>query len=362
MLLDAMAAELLGAVPAVGRAAVSAALAHPLVDRLRRVAQCGAVPALRAVTRYDHSVGTATLAARAARASGATAREATAVALAGLLHDAGHGPYSHAFDEQYEPAEPLPVHEHRGARLAADVLAETAPGLVAWVQHCIAPDAFPCPDARRAFLGEIVANHRHGIDVDKLDYVRRDATAAHLEAAAPYDAAATAEAAYVDADGHWNHARAADVALVLHARQMLHDDVYSCPAACAVHAAVGELLAELDAVRAADACVPPRARCGFRRSVRHAAADARWWAGFDDNFVGRVAGSAAPECARAAALARGILHAEGALRRGCACCAARAGAPRELGHGGGAGAQRPAARLVGGAGGWACGRGLAPAA
>jgi len=78
------------------------------VQRLRDLRQLGTahyVYACATHTRFDHSVGVAHLALHMCRrlkerypTYGATSKDVLCVALAGLLHDTGHGPFSHLYE------------------------------------------------------------------------------------------------------------------------------------------------------------------------------------------------------------------------------------------------------------------------
>lgn len=82
-----------------------AAMATRLFQRLHRVAQCGnlrlAWPSA-AHTRFAHSVGTAHLADEYSRRLAFRPRLRRAFGLAALLHDVGHGPFSHVFEMAIE--------------------------------------------------------------------------------------------------------------------------------------------------------------------------------------------------------------------------------------------------------------------
>ena len=89
--------------------AAAALLDTPAVQRLRRVRQLGTVPLVYPSanhTRFEHSLGVYHLATRALDSLGIGGRAADRVAAAALLHDVGHGPFSHTL-------EPL-VHRHTG--------------------------------------------------------------------------------------------------------------------------------------------------------------------------------------------------------------------------------------------------------
>ena len=80
----------------------------PWFQRLRNVKQLGATYYMfpgASHNRFEHSIGTAYLSQKVVRHLKKEQPELvidedieTAITLAGLLHDLGHGPYSHAFD------------------------------------------------------------------------------------------------------------------------------------------------------------------------------------------------------------------------------------------------------------------------
>ena len=183
-------------------------------------------------TRKEHSIGVAHLAGVAATHLRACQPELCiddedilCVKLAGLVHDIGHGPFSHMFEEfihkhgrelaakgqteetreqAREEARPFTEWTHErmcepilrqliedpanGIRIA-DYFKESDPErrlrfVVALVNGLGDDDPWPSdlgPDLKsKRFLFDIVNNKRNGIDVDKLDYLARDALAAGL--------------------------------------------------------------------------------------------------------------------------------------------------------------------------------------
>ncbi|KAK7043859.1 hypothetical protein VNI00_008024 [Paramarasmius palmivorus] len=128
-----------------------------------------------------------------------TDRDIECVEIAGLCHDLGHGPWSHAFDGLFIP-EMIPdttwTHE-QGSEMMLDYLIEDnniniAEADVNFIKdliigerrRCSQYEAFknlpssilivPLNRDEKAFLFEIVANKRNGLDVDKFDYIQRD--------------------------------------------------------------------------------------------------------------------------------------------------------------------------------------------
>ena len=144
-----------------------ALLDSPALQRLRYIHQLGfsylVYPGANH-TRFEHSLGTMYLADVASRKFGLSDAERTLVTAAALLHDIGHGPFSHASEpilEQllhrtHDDIEGI-VHEQVG-----DVLR----------QHGIDPDEICAVVNGHHALSGII----HGdLDVDRMDYLLRDA-------------------------------------------------------------------------------------------------------------------------------------------------------------------------------------------
>ena len=162
-------------------------LATPEVQRLRRIRQLGvaslAFPGAEH-TRFAHAIGSAhvmnrliqrlravegDLAPRRPPARQETAREALAAA---LLHDVGHGPLSHLFEDAVVGA---PPHEEWSTRIILDgdsevsrILAAEDPHLPARVAELVL-GRHECAYLARAVSGTL--------DVDRCDYLLRDAHA-----------------------------------------------------------------------------------------------------------------------------------------------------------------------------------------
>jgi HD superfamily phosphohydrolase len=148
--------------------AAAALLDTPAVQRLRRVRQLGTVPLVYPSanhTRFEHSLGVYHLATRALDSLGIGGRAADRVAAAALLHDVGHGPFSHTL-------EPL-VHRH------TDHYHDEVGGLLAdgAVGDILRDRGLDPGRIARLIRGE----GRYGglisgeLDVDRMDYLVRDA-------------------------------------------------------------------------------------------------------------------------------------------------------------------------------------------
>ena len=146
-----------------------AVLDTPAVQRLRYVRQLGhafLVYPGATHTRFEHALGAYHLARRVVTELGQLdTDEGLAIRLAALLHDIGHYPFSHALEEAG-----LPHHERLAARhLRSGELAQVLDRLRVPADRLLALIQGTSPSK----LASLVSG---SIDVDKLDYLSRDAT------------------------------------------------------------------------------------------------------------------------------------------------------------------------------------------
>ncbi len=145
----------------------------PLVDsstvqRLRRIHQLGTAHLVYPGAhhrRFEHSLGASHLAQRLALALGLGADEVRTLRAAALLHDVGHGPFSHAFEE---------LLKETGRRHE-----ETSVDLIRWGpladllrQGGLDPVAVADAVLGQGVLGPVVSG---SLDADRMDYLLRDA-------------------------------------------------------------------------------------------------------------------------------------------------------------------------------------------
>jgi HD superfamily phosphohydrolase len=173
-------------------------------QRLRRLKQLGMAYYVfpgASHNRFEHSLGVAHLAYRFAnqlwhaqpQELEVDRGDIRVVGLAGLCHDLGHGPFSHVFDREFLRQKGITTWEHEdmSAKMLdhivdenhIDVFSENdlnrikkliTSGHVAPSNSPECGARSPSPSENR-WLGEIVANGRNSIDVDKFDYLARDA-------------------------------------------------------------------------------------------------------------------------------------------------------------------------------------------
>ena len=144
-------------------------LEHPYFQRLRRISQMGlsylVYPGARH-SRFEHALGAMYLMNKTVtvlRKKGVVISEAEkeALSIAILLHDIGHGPFSHALEESFL----LETHHEALSLGYMELLNEQFEGKLS-----LAIQIFN-GQYKRKFMGQLVASQ---LDIDRLDYLKRD--------------------------------------------------------------------------------------------------------------------------------------------------------------------------------------------
>ncbi len=240
-----------GGVP--GEASESDLIDAAWLQRLRRIHQLQSawwVFATAEHSRFQHALGAMHLAGDWTRhlypTLAATHRQTPSIALveetmrmAGLLHDVGHGPFGHFFDENYLDTWGID-HEVIGRAIVSGPLAELISALRAsptadfatgehidprWVAYLISPAdlaGFKAPGWLSALKPAMVGP----FSADNMDYVPRDAYICGV-AAGPVDVQRILHYSFISEQGLTVHAHGAEALyMFLSARLYLYHQVY----------------------------------------------------------------------------------------------------------------------------------------
>jgi len=140
----------------------------PAVQRLRHVKQLGTVQLVYPSanhTRFEHSLGVYHLASRALDHLGIEGKRADRIEAAAMLHDTGHGPFSHNL-ESLTHRRTGKYHDDVGELLATGAVGEVLR------DHDLDPDRVAAIVAGEGPYAGLVSGE---LDVDRMDYLVRDA-------------------------------------------------------------------------------------------------------------------------------------------------------------------------------------------
>jgi HD superfamily phosphohydrolase len=144
-------------------------LDSPEMQRLRRIRQLGLssiVYPSATHTRFQHSLGVMHLAGRFAERLGLDERRTRELRIAGLLHDSGHGPFSHVSERIAEKKGKS--HEDFSCKVV-ESLEDT---------YSVEPERVKKIIHGELEIGQVVAGD---IDADRMDYLMRDSHSSGLE-------------------------------------------------------------------------------------------------------------------------------------------------------------------------------------
>jgi len=135
-------------------------------------------------TRFEHSIGVSHLAGKMIESIRKnnpelkiTDRQIELTRIAGLLHDIGHGPYSHLYDD-YVKGPKEKDHEERGCKLIREMVKKYNLSIkkteLSEIISMINPKDTKRKKKTKMWNYQIVANKVNQLDVDKMDYIQRD--------------------------------------------------------------------------------------------------------------------------------------------------------------------------------------------
>ena len=196
----------------------------PAVQRLRRVTQLGTVKYVYPSanhTRFEHSLGVYHLATRALDNLGVEGVAAERIRAAALLHDVGHGPFSHNVESV--------VYRHTGKYHddVEDLVTTGAVGRVL-VDHDIDPREVADLVRGEGRYGQLVSGE---LDVDRMDYLVRDAHHTGVPYGTIDHERLVRELAFVDGELVLREGNVQTAESLLLARALMNPTVYAHPVA-----------------------------------------------------------------------------------------------------------------------------------
>jgi len=199
-------------------------------------------------TRAEHSIGVAHLAGAMMRSLREnqpelpiTDRLIELVQIAGLVHDIGHGPFSHVFDN-YKLWPHAPEHEARGCHIFRTLVFKYNIPLSKEEENMIIN--MICPTANNDWRYQIVANARNQIDVDKIDYIIRDCYHIGLTCGSDFTRIVT-QCRVIDNTICFPEKIRYNIFTLFTTRYRLHKQIYNHPTVIAYEFIVVEILKEI---------------------------------------------------------------------------------------------------------------------
>jgi putative nucleotidyltransferase with HDIG domain len=162
---------------------------HLFFRRLRKIEQLGTLAqrsGRRGYSRHEHSLSVAKTAVRIGKKFSVSAHCLEALEVAALLHDVGHGIFSHAFDDLLRDRGIESSHETRSLQMVRFIGTDFKwpDDFIQAVQELIAGSKLPWRNKLVPFEFRFVINSPDTrVDADRLSYLPRDAAIFGVEGA-----------------------------------------------------------------------------------------------------------------------------------------------------------------------------------
>ncbi len=242
-------------------------------QRLRRLKQLGMTYYVfpgASHNRFEHSLGVAHLAQKFATQLWSfqgseldvDRSDIHVVELAGLCHDLGHGPFSHVFEREFLRRKGITDwdHEDMSAKMLEYLIDDNYIDAISNDElnqvkkfitsgHGIGAQEAGKPTAgggsSKRWLSEIVANGRNSIDVDKFDYLARDAMYCGVNLSCNFNRLMQFSKVIGD-EICYKYTEYMNLYELFHARALMHRSVYTHKKAKAIEFMVVDALLEAD--------------------------------------------------------------------------------------------------------------------
>lgn len=246
------------------------------LGKLRQLGSCSNIFPNATHTRMSHSLGVSHLARMftlALQQSEPDLKEYQTefdlLEIAGACHDLGHGPFGHMFQDIVVPTllgEDLDEckggndrkhvweHEQMSIDMVQYIIDLNGIDLdgnhISFIKQAIQPQS-------KSFLFDIVANTTHGIDIDKMDYIRRDMFHLGMSGDEWVEDSIFRQGAMKIVDGTvgFHISSRKSMRKMLRNRRMLHETVYKHSDAMAVSFMVSDALVHANSYLRLDECI-----------------------------------------------------------------------------------------------------------
>lgn len=228
------------------------------VKRLKRIKQLGLLDHVfpsASHSRFEHSVGVSYLAEKYINlletnspGFNPTSQDKLCVKLAGLLHDVGHGPFSHVYDN-IVIGDSGKKHEIRSRDIVEYIFQEVGTHkdfksayLIDTIKEMIEPLT---DDYKRNPIYNIVNNSINSIDVDKMDYLRRDPR--HIGLDYSFDPSRILnKSTVINNEIIYNSSISSNILDMFMTRYRFHKDIYNHKTVKLIEVMLGDALLQAD--------------------------------------------------------------------------------------------------------------------
>ncbi len=186
------------------------------------------------------------------------------IKIGGLVHDLGHGPFSHLFDDwlhknpNLDKSNTFLEHENRSIELFKNIIGSTNINInnnVYKLSDFITQDAFefiseiinPNEKTPTNYIFQIISNTLNGLDVDKLDYIYRDSF--YLGSGMPFDLGRIiSHAKVINGNICFPEKVSYDIYRVFRARYDLHKQFYNHKTVICIEHMITNIMDKMDSL------------------------------------------------------------------------------------------------------------------
>ncbi len=169
------------------------------------------------------------------------------IKIAALCHDIGHGPYSHTFDDVFNTR-----HEERSCEMIHKIIKNDTilsemihDDEIRFIQNLINP----CYDIHKGFVYQIVSNTLNGLDVDKFDYIARDARLT-INALGLFNVEQLVNhVSIIDNNINYPEQAVLNIISMYNTRYLLHKTVYNHKGVVSSHLMISEILRNMNELK-----------------------------------------------------------------------------------------------------------------